>query len=165
MTVSVIHPAPLVEASARCLSIGVKAEIEIGSSGMSTVGEGPGSDREVVGQGGVTVLLDLGSSPALKALILCGCPGVGLCLGCGLQTLRVTMEAGVGFLPSHACFDGCLHLCLRRRRSLTATILAVLRAEECGHSTTVMGRAGVTDARYACSVPGVFLGRFEGRVS
>ena len=73
MTVSVIHPAPLVEASARCLSIGVIAEIEIGSSGMSTVGEGPGSDREEVGQGGVTVLLDLGSSPALKALVLRGC--------------------------------------------------------------------------------------------
>ena len=33
MTVSVIHPAPLVEASARCLSIGVKAEIEIGQVG------------------------------------------------------------------------------------------------------------------------------------
>ena len=75
------------------------------------------------------------------------------------------MEPGVGILPSRVCFDGCLQTCLRRSRSLTATILAVLRAEECGHYTTVIGRAGVTGARYACSVPGVFLGRFEGRVS
>ena len=166
MTVSVIHPDPLVEASARWRSIGHDDVVEFDFSGASTDrAVVPGSASEEACINSVIALLALGSSPALNALALLGCLGSGTCKVSGVRTLKVAVTAVLCCLGHRAFFCVRLHG-LPHSRFWTAARLAVFRAVGGGYTTSVMaGADSMAEARYASRVPCVFFDRFAGRVS